>query len=191
MRVLIAGFGNRYMGDDGFGPHVIEALEALRRGEEMCRDMRPKLNMQELQKKEAKRQQLEALRSVELRDAGLSGITLAVELGEYDFAIFLDAVMRGGREGTLYTVEISAEDVPRIDDEMFSLSIHETRVEHVLMFAKAIGTLPSNVFFIGCEPSEIKLSDVPSEPVREAICHAVEIVLEKLQNVFSHAGFQP
>ena len=73
MRVFIAGIGNKYMGDDGFGPKVVEELLSE-----------------------------EIPSGVEVRDVGLCGITLAPELADYDMVIFVDAVNMDSKPGTIY-----------------------------------------------------------------------------------------
>ena len=62
-RILVAGIGNRLMGDDGFGPRVIDILESM-----------------------------ELPENVEVRDIGTAGITIATDLSDYDFVIFLDTM---------------------------------------------------------------------------------------------------
>ena len=155
-KILIAGLGNKYMGDDGFGPRVIEAL--------MTR------NLPE---------------DVEARDAGLCGVTLAPDLNDYEFVIFVDAVEQGEKSGTIYRSEIKKEQVKelKLADTMnsFTLSVHETRLEELLLFAKTIGTLPPTTIVIGCEVREVKLGDALSQAVEAAVPIAVELVLDELQ----------
>ena len=76
-RVLVAGIGNIFMADDGFGVEV-----ARRLGE---RALAP---------------------GVEVVDFGIRGMDLVYALGEgYDAAVFVDAIPRGGAPGTLYLIE--------------------------------------------------------------------------------------
>ncbi|MDQ2873277.1 MAG: hydrogenase maturation protease [Candidatus Eremiobacteraeota bacterium] len=77
MKTLVAGVGNIFFGDDGFGLEVARLL-----GE------RP---MPE---------------GVRVADFGIRGIHLAFELlSGYDRAFLIDAVSRGGEPGTLYVIE--------------------------------------------------------------------------------------
>jgi hydrogenase maturation protease len=80
-RVLVAGIGNVFLGDDGFGVAVAEALAA--------RD-RPA--------------------GVHVEDFGIRGMDLAYALAGYDLAILVDAVPRGGAPGTLYVIEPALGD---------------------------------------------------------------------------------
>jgi len=80
-RVLVAGIGNVFLGDDGFGVAVAQRM--LERG---------------------------APAGVRVLDAGIRGFDLACALLEgWDAAILIDAVQRGGPPGTLYVLEIEAE----------------------------------------------------------------------------------
>ena len=77
VRVLVAGIGNVFMGDDGFGVEVARRL--------------------------AEREQAPG---VEVADFGIRGLDLVYALGEgYDVAIFVDAVPRGQEPGTLFLIE--------------------------------------------------------------------------------------
>jgi hydrogenase maturation protease len=76
-RTLVAGIGNLFLGDDGFGCEVVRCLAA-----------RP----------------LPA--GVKVVDFGIRGFDLAFALGEgYESAILVDAVRRGGAPGTLYVLD--------------------------------------------------------------------------------------
>ncbi|HYI36681.1 MAG TPA: hydrogenase maturation protease [Thermoleophilaceae bacterium] len=76
-RVLVAGIGNIFMADDGFGVEVARRLGG-----------RP----------------LPA--GVEVKDFGIRGLDLVYALGEgYDAAVFVDAVPRGEPPGTLFVIE--------------------------------------------------------------------------------------
>jgi hydrogenase maturation protease len=76
-RTLVAGVGNVFLGDDGFGCAV-----ARRLGERRLAD------------------------GVTVADFGVRGLHLAYELtAGYDAAILVDAVARGGAAGTLYVIE--------------------------------------------------------------------------------------
>ncbi len=77
MRVLVAGIGNIFFADDGFGCEVAQLL---------AREPRAP--------------------GVEVEDFGIRGLHLAYELlAGYDRALLIDAVPRGGAPGTLYVIE--------------------------------------------------------------------------------------
>jgi hydrogenase maturation protease len=74
--VLVAGIGNVFLGDDGFGVEVVRRLVA--------------------------RPQPDGVRVV---DFGIRGLDLAYALESCGAAIFVDAASRGGPPGTLYVIE--------------------------------------------------------------------------------------
>lgn len=80
-RVLVAGIGNVFLGDDGFGVEVVRRLHGMTLPE-----------------------------GVHVADFGVRGIHLAFELadGGFDAAILVDAVPNGGAPGTLYLIEPDA-----------------------------------------------------------------------------------
>ena len=80
MRILVAGVGNRLMGDDGFGPRVVELLSSRPLPE-----------------------------GVEVRDIGTAGLTIATDLEEYDGVIFLDSMEGEGEPGTLRRMRLEVE----------------------------------------------------------------------------------
>jgi hydrogenase maturation protease len=82
VRVLVAGIGNIFMGDDAFGVEVARRLA-----------------------------ERELPAGVEVGDFGIRGIDLMYALGEgYDAAVFVDAVPRGEPPGTLSVIEPRPDD---------------------------------------------------------------------------------
>jgi hydrogenase maturation protease len=77
-RVLVAGIGNIFLGDDGFGVEVARRLAGS--------DLPP---------------------GVSVRDFGIRGLHLAYEIldGGYDLTILVDAAPRGGKPGMVYLIE--------------------------------------------------------------------------------------
>jgi len=83
-RVLVAGIGNIFLGDDGFGVEVARRLT----GERFPAGVR-------------------------VADFGIRGLHLAYELLDgYDTAILVDAAPRGGRPGTVYVIEPDPATAP-------------------------------------------------------------------------------
>ena len=76
-RILIAGIGNIFLGDDGFGSEVARRLAA------------------------------ENLPDVKVEDFGIRGMHLAYEMldGAYETIVLVDAMPRGGAPGTVYLME--------------------------------------------------------------------------------------
>jgi hydrogenase maturation protease len=77
MRILVAGVGNIFLGDDGFGVEVAHALS-----------------------------QRQVPGTVTVKDFGIRGFDLAYALLDpWDGVIIVDAVLRGAAPGTLYVIE--------------------------------------------------------------------------------------
>lgn len=84
MRILVAGIGNVFLGDDGFGSAVA-----------------------------AKLRERSWPAHVEVIDYGIRGMDLAFALTSgIDGAILVDAVARGGTPGTLYKLEPTGSGAP-------------------------------------------------------------------------------
>ena len=117
--VLIAGIGNVFLGDDGFGVEVARRLA-----------------------------ERELPAGVKVADFGIRGMDLAYELQEdYDAAVLVDAVPRGGEPGTLYVIE------PELEAAGPVLDAHAMDPVRVLGLARTLGTLPPRVLVVGCEPA--------------------------------------
>lgn len=81
-RILVAGIGNVFLGDDGFGVALADRLA---------------------------RRELPV--GVEVVDFGIRGMDLAFAMQEgYDAVVLLDATPRGQRPGTLYVIEVDSEE---------------------------------------------------------------------------------
>src|SRR5205085_3289679 len=81
-RILVAGIGNVFLGDDGFGVAVADRLW---------------------------RRELPA--GVEVVDFGIRGMDLAFAMQDgYDAVVLLDATPRGNTPGTLYLIEVDPAD---------------------------------------------------------------------------------
>jgi hydrogenase maturation protease len=80
-RVLVAGVGNLFLGDDGFGPEVARRLAGT-----------------------------ELPEGVEVVDVGIRGVHLAYQLLDgYDLVVLVDASPRGGEPGSVYVIEPTVE----------------------------------------------------------------------------------
>lgn len=102
-QILIAGIGNVFLGDDGFGAEVARRL--------------------------ALRSLPEGVRAV---DFGIRGFDLAFALlGGFDAAILVDAVQRGGAPGTLYVIEPDAAPDSR-GELLAPHGMHPVRALHLV-----------------------------------------------------------
>ncbi|MFJ9817303.1 hydrogenase maturation protease [Streptomyces sp. NPDC101151] len=122
-RLLVAGVGNIFLGDDAFGPEVIRALDR--------RPLPPE---------------------VRVRDFGIRGMDLAYALLDgYATAVLVDAAARGHRRGTLSLIEAEPPDgtaVPEAHgmdpEKVLALAAHlgDEPLPRVLVLACEPGVLP-------------------------------------------------
>ena len=109
-RILIAGIGNIFLGDDAFGSEVSRRLMKLPWPE-----------------------------GVQVADFGIRGFDLASALMEnYDAFILIDAVPCGEAPGTLYTMEIDVDAIEN-DSEKPSFDAHSLDPLRVLQMVKSMG----------------------------------------------------
>jgi hydrogenase maturation protease len=153
-RVLVAGIGNVFLGDDAFGVEVARRLAE--------RELPP---------------------GVEVRDFGIRGMDLVYALGEdYDAAVFVDAVPRGGAAGTVYVIE------PEIEPDAVSLDTHGMDPVKVLGLARELGPVPERLLVVGCEPLTRLSGDTAEELVGELSAPVAAAVDEAASLVESLVG---
>jgi hydrogenase maturation protease len=159
-RILVAGVGNIFLGDDGFGVEVVRRLAGHGLPE-----------------------------GVEVVDFGIRGMDLAYALQEgYEVVIFVDAIPRGEKPGTVYLLEPEIEE----DGEVV-LDTHGMDPVKVIKLSRVLGAKPTRTLVVGCEP-QVVLSGEDyddmlvelSEPVRPAVEEAAKLV-ESLVNEISEA----
>ena len=157
-KILIAGLGNIFNSDDGFGVEVIRKL-----GERSLPD------------------------GVTVVDFGIRSFDLTFALVDgYQAAILVDALQRNELPGTLYLFEPSLEDTEQLMP--VTMEGHALHPAQVLKLAKLYGTLPEKIFVVGCEPQVMAFSDEGqiglSPPVKANLQEAVvliETLILKLQ----------
>ncbi|GEL20905.1 hydrogenase maturation protease [Pseudonocardia asaccharolytica] len=156
MKVLVAGIGNVFLSDDGFGVEVARRL--LGRG------------------------RLPA--GVEIVDVGIRGVHLAYRLLDgYDGLILIDTVHRDGPPGTVYRLEHSF-DAPPPQTSGLALDGHAMSPDivlgllHDLAAANGIDPPVRRVLVVGCEPAVLHEGMGLSDPVTAAVEPAVATVDE-------------
>ena len=164
MRILVAGVGDRLMGDDGIGPAIIEELN--------------KGGLPE---------------GVDAVDYGTSLMSLLHDLPEYDALIVVDAVDLGGEPGEVRVLRIRPEDLAGVDKaaSLMTLSYHEADLDSVLSMARELGILPERVFLVGVHPDRVELSLDLSETARESLPRAVELIRRLLAEIAEGEDFPP
>jgi hydrogenase maturation protease len=155
-QILIAGIGNAWLRDDGFGGEVAKVLA-----------------------------ERELPAGVQVMDFGSGGLDLAYEVMRgYDALILIDVSRQGDTPGTLYVMEAREEDVDAGIEDGQMLDPHGMDPETVLRFVKYVGGWPGSVFVVACEPEVVE--DVGfglSDAVRGSVARAVEVVLQTVDEL--------
>jgi hydrogenase maturation protease len=150
-RVLVAGVGNIFLGDDAFGVAVAGRL--------------------------ARRPLPDGVRVV---DFGIRGLDLAYALLDgYEAVVLVDAAPRGGRPGTLYVLEPDRGEAPPADGPP-PVEAHSLDPATVLRLVAALGGRVGRLLVVGCEPQPSgdleEMSSGLSPPVRAAVDEAVPLI---------------
>jgi hydrogenase maturation protease len=161
-RILVAGIGNAWLSDDGFGPEVVKRLEAMDVADEVA-----------------------------VMDFGTGGLDLAYEVMRgYDALLLVDVSRQGGEPGTLYVMEISEESVRADVEDGDRLNPHGMDPQTVLRFVKNVGGWPGKVVIIACEPETVEEMGLKlSAPVEAAVDGAVDLVLSTIAELRTDAAY--
>ena len=161
-RVLIAGIGNSWQRDDGFGSEVARRLEG--------RDLPD---------------------GVAVIDFGTGGLDLAYQvMYGYDALLMIDISRQGGAPGTLYVMEVDEDEVPSHVEDGDALNPHGMDPETVLRFIKLTGGWPGKVVIVACEPLTVEEMGVGLSPVVEEACdRAVDLVLETAKELLTDEAY--
>jgi hydrogenase maturation protease len=152
--MLIAGVGNIFLGDDGFGVEVARRLAAAGLPD-----------------------------WVQVADYGISGMHLAYDLADgYETAILIDAAPRGGEPGTVTVLDVEAER--RRDPATAAGALGASRLfdahgmqpDVVLGVMDMLGAATTRILLVGCEPASVEYRMELSEPVAGAVDEAVRVV---------------
>ncbi|MGI8840299.1 MAG: hydrogenase maturation protease [Caulobacteraceae bacterium] len=150
-RVLVAGVGNIFQGDDAFGVEVAQRL--------------------------ARRAWPEGVKIV---DFGIRGIDLTYALLEdWDGVILVDAAMRGEAPGTVSVIAPDVASPAPLSPEDLVLSGHDLDPAKALRLVTALGGECRRILLVACEPLTCGGEDGfmgLSPPVAEAIDAAIETI---------------
>ncbi|HEY3660979.1 MAG TPA: hydrogenase maturation protease [Candidatus Udaeobacter sp.] len=147
-RVLVAGIGNIFFGDDAFGCEVAA---------ELLKQSWPD--------------------GVKIVDFGIRGYDLAYAImNGYDVTVLVDAAPRGEKPGTVYLLELDPEKVETGDDEISDA--HGLNPVRVLQLIRALGGRARNLYLVGCEPARLDGEGIIglSEEIRDAVPIAVKMI---------------
>ncbi|HTL17383.1 MAG TPA: hydrogenase maturation protease [Patescibacteria group bacterium] len=153
-RILIAGIGNIFFGDDAFGVEVAQELTRCQLPPE-----------------------------VQVIDFGIRSYDLAYALaGDYDAVILVDAVARGQAPGTLYLIEPDLAELGPLSEGL--ADAHSMNPVRVLQMAESLGGVRALAYLVACEPSTLESPDGElglTPAVQAAVPKAVEMI-ESLVN---------
>ncbi|MEU5276999.1 hydrogenase maturation protease [Streptomyces asoensis] len=156
-RTLVAGIGNVFLRDDGFGVETARRLAGRR-----------------------------LPGHIEVVDIGVRGVHLAYQLLDgYDTLVLVDATARGGAPGTLYVIEHHEGDGDGTAPGAPALDGHRMTPDTVLALLGTLcagtgGEPPRRVLVVGCEPASAEEGMGLSAPVSDAVPQAVRLIEELL-----------
>jgi len=155
-KILVAGIGNAWLSDDGFGGEVAKRLEAR-----------------------------ELPAGVAVFDFGTGGLDLAYEVMRgYDALVLVDVSRQGGEPGTLYLMEPDEDEVNAGIEEGEQIDPHGMDPQTVLRFVKTMGGWPGKVIVIACEPDVVEAMGIGlSDSVAGSVDKAVEVVLQQVEEL--------
>jgi hydrogenase maturation protease len=155
-RILVAGIGNIFLGDDGFGVEVIRRLSAR----ELPADVR-------------------------IVDFGIRGFDLAYALQDgYETTILVDAYPHGQPAGTVSLVEPDLARLGEAQSDM--VDAHGMNPMNVLRMAVAMNGKLNKILLVGCEPATFGPEEGQmglSETVEAAIDEAVNMVVSVVEEI--------
>jgi hydrogenase maturation protease len=154
MKILVAGIGNIFLGDDAFGVEVARSLSRRKLPD-----------------------------SVAVKDFGIRGFDLAYALLDpWDAVILVDALARGEAAGTLYVVEPEMGGLGSTASADTAINPHGMDPVRVLNLAASMGTISAQVLVLGCEPhdfgDELEGRMGLSPQVQAAVEQAANMVVE-------------
>lgn len=158
MRILIAGVGNIFLGDDAFGCEVARGL--------MQRSLPPE---------------------VYVNDFGISVYDLAYAMMDgYDATILVDTTSQGQSAGTVYLIEPAFDELDKLVGVVGNA--HSMTPVNVLQMVRSFGGRPGKLYLVGCEPATLEShagSMELSESVAAAVPRAIERIESLVQELLS------
>jgi hydrogenase maturation protease len=147
MRILVAGIGNIFFGDDAFGVEVAREL-----------------------------MQREWPGDVRVEDFGIRSYDLAYAIMDgYDAVILIDAAPRGQPAGTVSLIEPDMAALEADGDEI--VNAHSMNPVRVLRMARSVGGETQRMYLVGCEPAVLETEELGlSAAVQAAVPQAVELI---------------
>jgi hydrogenase maturation protease len=155
-RILVAGIGNVFLGDDGFGPEVLRHA-----ADPQARRVLPGV-------------------AVDFVDYGIRGMHLAYDLLEdWDAVVLVDAVPDRGRPGRLHVFEADHETL----SSTAGLEAHSMDPAAVFGTLAALGGTAPTTIVIGCEVADVDEGMGLSGPVTAAVPAALAAIDDVLSEL--------
>ena len=160
-RILVAGIGNIFFGDDAFGCEVASQLR---------RKPLPE--------------------GVRVIDFGIRSYDLAYAIMDgYDATILVDATPQGSAPGTIYLIEPDLKKLDELPDE--AVNAHSMNPVRVLQLVRSLGGKPRWLRVVGCEPAVLETEEGAmglSEKVQAAVAPAIEMIETLIRKILEEAG---
>jgi hydrogenase maturation protease len=161
-RILVAGIGNIFLGDDGFGVEVAQRL--------------------------AKCSFPSAVRVV---DFGIRGLDLAYALQDgFETTILIDAFPHGQPAGTISVIEPDLHEPDADTAQESFIQPHSMNPMNVLRMATAMHGPLKRVLLVGCEPASFGGEEGAmglSAPVEAAVEEATKVVTNLVAKILDEA----
>lgn len=159
MTVLVAGIGNLFSSDDGFGPEVVRRM-----GERADADVR-------------------------VVDYGIRGMHLAYDLLDgYAALVIVDAVPHGDRAGDVTVLEVGPDDLRKDRGGADGFDPHGMNPVAVLASLGSLGGTLPRTYVVGCRPASTEEGIGLSDAVAAAVPVAVDTVHRLLAGLLVREG---
>lgn len=146
-KILVAGIGNIFLGDDAFGSEVARRL--------MDERLPPE---------------------VQVIDFGIRAYDLAYAIMDgYEVTILVDVTVQGQAPGTVYLIEPDLKQLDQFDANL--ADAHSMNPARALLVLRRFGSSPGKLYLIGCEPAILEVEDGQigmSEAVEKSVPQAIE-----------------
>ncbi|MDT3444410.1 MULTISPECIES: hydrogenase maturation protease [unclassified Pseudofrankia] len=197
-RVLVAGIGNVFLGDDGFGVQVVRRItpdlvpDLTASGRARLRHHRapfgpvPDLTASGRARLRHHRAPFGPVPDgVDVADYGIRGVHLAYDLldGRYATVVLVDAAPLGKPPGTVEVLEVDTADAARdatttgAVESTPGFDAHGLHPEAVLALLRGLGGHIDRVLVVGCQPAALDEGMDLSEPVAASVDAAARLVI--------------
>jgi hydrogenase maturation protease len=152
-RILIAGIGNIFLGDDGFGVEVVRRLAHC---------------------------QLPA--DVRVVDFGIRGFDLTYALQDgYETTILVDACPHGEQPGTVYVIEPNLDGADS-NGAQSMVDAHSLNPMNVIRLAQAMNAPIKKMLLVGCEPETLG-GEEGAMGLSASVQAAVEVAVKQITSL--------